>query len=237
MADIVDLSDAFMHDWMKKMKGEAPSAEVLSSVKLNDFRQILNGEILENRYFDAFFVDKDGIEIGITYHYPGDEKKSSAESGWITAPFTMKEIILGNHIRKVPSVAVGCMRLSEKSKDEMNRFIHAALEQGAYLFDHADIYGDGMSESIFGEAFADDSSIKRAEICPPTTRCQSGSVQHPCFQSCCKWHGSQYGNPRFNRSRWKSARLLPPPQYHSPGMVSVSDAGMERLLSRKRRIP
>lgn len=57
----------------------------------------------------------------------------------------MKEIILGNHIRKVPSVAVGCMRLSEKSKDEMNRFIHAALEQGAYLFDHADIYGDGMS--------------------------------------------------------------------------------------------
>lgn len=51
----------------------------------------------------------------------------------------MKEIILGNHIRKVPSVAVGCMRLSEKSKDEMNRFIHAALEQGAYLFDHADI--------------------------------------------------------------------------------------------------
>ena len=60
----------------------------------------------------------------------------------------MKEIILGNHIRKVPSVAVGCMRLSEKSKDEMNRFIHAALEQGAYLFDHADIYGNGMSECI-----------------------------------------------------------------------------------------
>ena len=32
----------------------------------------------------------------------------------------MRETILGNHIRKVPSVAVGCMRLSEKSKDEMN---------------------------------------------------------------------------------------------------------------------
>lgn len=93
VSDIVDLSDAFMQDWMKKMKGEAPSAEVLSNVKLNDFRQILNGEILENRYFDAFFVDKDGIEIGITYHYPGDGKESTAESGWITAPFNMKEII------------------------------------------------------------------------------------------------------------------------------------------------
>lgn len=40
----------------------------------------------------------------------------------------MRETILGNNIRKVPSVAVGCMRLSEKSKDEMNHFIHAALE-------------------------------------------------------------------------------------------------------------
>ena len=37
--------------------------------------------------------------------------------------FTMKEIILGNHIRKVPSVAVGCMRLSEKSKDEIVLFM------------------------------------------------------------------------------------------------------------------
>ena len=47
----------------------------------------------------------------------------------------MKETILGNHLRKVPSIAVGCMRLSEKSKDEMNHFIHSALEQGAYFFD------------------------------------------------------------------------------------------------------
>ena len=76
----------------------------------------------------------------------------------------MRETILGNNIRKVPSVAVGCMRLSEKSKDEMNHFIHAALEQGAYFFDHADIYGGGMSESVFGEAIADDPSIKREDI-------------------------------------------------------------------------
>ena len=70
----------------------------------------------------------------------------------------MKETILGNHLRKVPSIAVGCMRLSEKSKDEMNHFIHSALEQGAYFFDHADIYGGGMSETVFGEAFSGDPS-------------------------------------------------------------------------------
>ena len=62
----------------------------------------------------------------------------------------MRETILGNHLQKIPSIAVGCMRLSEKSKEEMNHFIHSALEQGAYFFDHADIYGGGMSETVFG---------------------------------------------------------------------------------------
>ena len=63
----------------------------------------------------------------------------------------MRETILGNHLQKIPSIAVGCMRLSEKSKEEMNHFIHSALEQGAYFFDHADIYGGGMSETVFGD--------------------------------------------------------------------------------------
>ena len=76
----------------------------------------------------------------------------------------MRETILGNHLQKIPSIAVGCMRLSEKSKEEMNHFIHSALEQGAYFFDHADIYGGGMSETVFGEAFADDPSLKREDI-------------------------------------------------------------------------
>ena len=31
----------------------------------------------------------------------------------------MRETILGNHLQKIPSIAVGCMRLSEKSKEEM----------------------------------------------------------------------------------------------------------------------
>lgn len=41
----------------------------------------------------------------------------------------MNETILGNQLRKVPSIAVGCMRLSEKSKEEMNHFIHSALDR------------------------------------------------------------------------------------------------------------
>ena len=76
----------------------------------------------------------------------------------------MKEILLGTTGKKMPAVVVGCMRLENKSCSEMQNFIHAALDQGAYFFDHADIYGGGQSEAVFGEAVARDSSIKREEL-------------------------------------------------------------------------
>ena len=76
----------------------------------------------------------------------------------------MKEIVLGTTGKKMPAIVVGCMRLADKNVSEMQRFLHSALEQGAYFFDHADIYGGGQSETIFGEAMAKDLSIKREEL-------------------------------------------------------------------------
>lgn len=76
----------------------------------------------------------------------------------------MKEIVLGTTGKKMPAIVVGCMRLADKSVSEMQSFLHTALEQGAYFFDHADIYGGGQSETIFGEALAKDPSIKREEL-------------------------------------------------------------------------
>lgn len=76
----------------------------------------------------------------------------------------MKEIVLGNTGKKMPAIVVGCMRLADKNCSEMQNFIHAALEQGACFFDHADIYGGGASETIFGEALAKDAFIKREEL-------------------------------------------------------------------------
>ena len=73
----------------------------------------------------------------------------------------MKEILFGTTGEKMPAIVVGCMRLAGKSCSEMQNFLHTALEQGAYFFDHADIYGGGQSEAIFGEAMAKDASIKR----------------------------------------------------------------------------
>lgn len=62
----------------------------------------------------------------------------------------MNTVKLGNTGRQVPEIVVGCMRLGELSREEMNHYLHTAVENGAYYFDHADIYGAGKSEEIFG---------------------------------------------------------------------------------------
>ena len=76
----------------------------------------------------------------------------------------MKEIVLGSTGKKMPAIVVGCMRIADKTCDEMQHFIHSVLDQGAFYFDHADIYGGGQSETIFGEAISKDKSIKREDL-------------------------------------------------------------------------
>ena len=64
----------------------------------------------------------------------------------------MRTIKLGTSDLDVPVVAVGCMRIDALSKPEAERFVGAALDQGANFFDHADIYGNGACEEIFADA-------------------------------------------------------------------------------------
>ena len=65
----------------------------------------------------------------------------------------MKQIPLGPSGLNVPTVAVGCMRLSSLSETEAARLIDTALEEGANFFDHADIYGGGECETLFAKAY------------------------------------------------------------------------------------
>lgn len=76
----------------------------------------------------------------------------------------MKMIWIDERRWNVPAIVVGCMRLGEMDGKSMNAFLHAALEQGANYFDHADIYAGGKSEEIFGQAVKEDSSIKREDL-------------------------------------------------------------------------
>ena len=64
----------------------------------------------------------------------------------------MYEIDLGKSGLKVPTVAVGCMRISEMNEKQVSAFVDTALGLGATFFDHADIYGGGKSEEVFGKA-------------------------------------------------------------------------------------
>jgi len=66
----------------------------------------------------------------------------------------MYKIQLGKSGLSVPTVAVGCMRISKMSSTEASAFVNTALEKGANFFDHADIYGAGESERVFGKAVA-----------------------------------------------------------------------------------
>ena len=64
----------------------------------------------------------------------------------------MKMIPFGATGLSVPAVALGCMRLPRLSDEEAKTYVRTALELGANFFDHADIYGSGESERIFGRA-------------------------------------------------------------------------------------
>ncbi len=66
----------------------------------------------------------------------------------------MYNIEFGKSGLLVPTVAVGCMRISDKTEKEVSAFVNTALENGANFFDHADIYGGGKSESVFGKAIS-----------------------------------------------------------------------------------
>ena len=64
----------------------------------------------------------------------------------------MYKIDFGKSGIQVPAVAVGCMRISDMSERDVSAFVDTALSLGANFFDHADIYGGGKSEEVFGKA-------------------------------------------------------------------------------------
>ena len=61
----------------------------------------------------------------------------------------MKTLTLGN--RRVSALALGCMRMADRTAAQADSLIRTALDLGINLFDHADIYGGGQSEALFGQ--------------------------------------------------------------------------------------
>ncbi len=63
----------------------------------------------------------------------------------------MKKLLLGNRMES-SAIALGCMRISAMDIKDAEKLILTAVENGVMLFDHADIYGGGKSEEVFGKA-------------------------------------------------------------------------------------
>ncbi len=64
----------------------------------------------------------------------------------------MKTIKIANGDLNVPEIALGCMRISDLTNQEISNLVHTALDEGINYFDHADVYGGGKSEEKFSEA-------------------------------------------------------------------------------------
>lgn len=76
----------------------------------------------------------------------------------------MKYFILPKTNLNVSKLALGCMRIADKSIEQVEELVKTALELGINFFDHADIYGGGKSEKLFGEVLKKNPDLREKMI-------------------------------------------------------------------------
>lgn len=72
----------------------------------------------------------------------------------------MKYINVFSNDIQVSDIALGCMRIDNMSEDECSTYINTALECGYNFFDHADIYGGGRCEEVFGSVLKSEKGLR-----------------------------------------------------------------------------
>ncbi len=72
----------------------------------------------------------------------------------------MKYINISNDIKPASQVALGCMRIREMTPAQAERYIENAVARGYNFFDHADIYGGGKCEEVFGGVLKSKPSLR-----------------------------------------------------------------------------
>ena len=71
----------------------------------------------------------------------------------------MKNIKIGGKF-DASAISLGCMRMSGIGQTRVDAIIDTALENGINFFDHADIYGGGNSEVVFGDYLKRHKSVR-----------------------------------------------------------------------------
>ncbi len=72
----------------------------------------------------------------------------------------MKRFRIGTDGPEVSRIALGLMRIDRLGPREADDLVRDALDQGVDFFDHADIYGGGRCEEIFGGVLSRDPSLR-----------------------------------------------------------------------------
>lgn len=72
----------------------------------------------------------------------------------------MKKIELGESGIKSSEIVLGCMRIDKMSVKELSNLVDVAMEEGITLFDHADIYGGGYCEELFGKMLSSRAGLR-----------------------------------------------------------------------------
>lgn len=75
----------------------------------------------------------------------------------------MKKFNLGNSNINVSAISLGCMRINGIREYDVQKLIEKSYDLGINFFDHADIYGKGECEEIFGRILKK-VSFKREDI-------------------------------------------------------------------------
>ncbi|WP_262315654.1 aldo/keto reductase [Lacticaseibacillus parakribbianus] len=75
----------------------------------------------------------------------------------------MKMIDLGQSGLKVSAIALGVMRITGLDLAGATNLLEASHDAGINFFDNADIYGDGKSETLFGQALKN-ANFKREDV-------------------------------------------------------------------------
>lgn len=76
----------------------------------------------------------------------------------------MEYFNLPNTELKASKIALGCMRIASKSEEEVEALVLTALQSGINFFDHADIYGGGKSEALFGSLLKKSPNLRQEMI-------------------------------------------------------------------------
>lgn len=83
------------------------------------------------------------------------EKVKNDYDNIIVGGINMKTITLNNTNLSIPEIGMGCMRIVElENADAVKGWVDTALEHGINFFDHADIYGKGRCEELFGQVLS-----------------------------------------------------------------------------------